>query len=191
MNLKFAISLLLAGLPWDQPSLKCDDFSAWLRKDHNRQPWLTLSEQHLLAFGTPFFFIPLRIPMSCLKPCAKGLLKRVLNASPSKRASLTEIQRDGWFVHETPLTRRMEGDDGLLRVRVRGLYHGGAYGRDAALELEDVPGCSTATVTEGRVPGNMGDSGSPLAKRIYRVMSMPAGAGMMAQVSPASCKPAD
>ncbi|XP_056264195.1 serine/threonine-protein kinase Chk1 [Pseudoliparis swirei] len=68
------LTAMLAGeLPWDQPTVSCQEYSDWLQKKSYLSPWKKI------------------------QPMPLSLLSKLLLASPDARLTIADIQKDRWF----------------------------------------------------------------------------------------------
>lgn len=69
------LTAMLAGeLPWDEPTVKCKEFSDWLNCRLINSPWNKIDTLSI------------------------GFLKKLLNPNPSKRCTMSQIKKDKWFM---------------------------------------------------------------------------------------------
>nr|CAB3230513.1 serine/threonine-protein kinase Chk1 [Phallusia mammillata] len=77
------VAMLAGELPWDEPSLDCDEYCSWLQHKIQYSPWKKI--------GT----LPL------------ALLRKILDENPAKRATVQSIRKDRWFKEQLRQKRRL------------------------------------------------------------------------------------
>ena len=68
------VAMLAGELPWDKPSLECDDFVAWIKNNYHRSPWCKIENSAL------------------------SLIKNVLNYEPAQRFTIRQVKSSNWYV---------------------------------------------------------------------------------------------
>lgn len=79
------VAMLVGVLPWNEPTLNCRDYKAWVDQNYTGRPWVTL-----IMYSDVF-----------------ALLQRVLNPVSKERALIHEIKSNPWFNRESDLMHRM------------------------------------------------------------------------------------